>query len=262
MERLGLVLGLSLNVFPQLADATRQVVLAWRVRRRSTRIASPSPLQLMEVLLAHVARIADEAAAAAALRGHSALVYAPVAVTGSTLVVVATGRPESGKTTAVQRLVNTLRSRGYSVRGILQPGRFEDGSKTGFAIHDLDTGEETDLAGLVERGEGDHGTRFRFAADGFALAERALAKVQRGDILVVDELGPLELRGQGHSRAVQRALQVPGLAGVVLVVRSQLVPALLANLRVDDAAVVDVATRGGGERLLEILTDRQSSTQG
>ena len=34
LERLGLTLGLALNVLPQLMESTRQVLVAWRVRRR------------------------------------------------------------------------------------------------------------------------------------------------------------------------------------------------------------------------------------
>jgi len=253
MDRLGLTLGLALNVMPQLVEATRHVVMAWRVRRRSVHARAPSVLQLPEVLLAHVARIADEAAAAAALRGHAALLQRPVAVAAATPVVVATGRPGGGKTTAVDDLIEDLRSRGRRVVGILQPGTFHDGRKVGFRVRDLSTGEEAELARMVTREEGEHGTRFQFSDEGFDLARRAIARSRADDVLVVDELGPLELRGQGHMPAVERALAVPGLAGVVIVVRSQLVPALLAALEVDDAVVIDVTAAGGTARLLRAL---------
>jgi len=249
MERLGLILGLALNVLPHLVEATRQVAVAWRVRRRSAVGHAPSPVALIEVLLAHVARIADEAAAAAALRGHAALLQPPVHVAAATPVVVATGAPGSGKTTAVLSVARRLQSSGCRVVGFVQPARIVDGRKVGFAVHDLASGEEADLARLVSRNEGEHGTRFRFQSEGFAIAERALSRARRGDLLVVDELGPLELRGQGHMRALQRALNVPELRGVVLVVRAQLVPALLAALRVDDAVLVQVTAAGGEEAL-------------
>ena len=259
MERLGLTLGLALNVLPQLSESTRQVFMAWRVRRRSSVTKPPSILQLLEVLLAHVARIADEAAAAAALRGHSALVQPPVVVATAAPVVVATGKPGAGKTTAVLETAEQLHSQGCRVVGIVQLGRFVDGDKIGFAVRDLENGDEADLALLVPRGEGDHGTRFRFSEDGFVLAERALGKVKKGDVLVVDELGPLELRGEGHMPAVQRALQVPGLTGILIVVRAQLVPALLGALRVDEAHVVDATAAGGTDQLLAALAIDQHS---
>jgi len=251
MDRLGLILGLALNVLPHLMEAVRQVTMAWRVRRRSGR--SPPPLAAIELLLAHVARIADEAAAAAALRGHSALLGPPVQIRAATRVIVATGPPGSGKSTAVLSIADRARRAGWRVSGFVQPGRFEDGSKTGFSIHDLGDGSEVELARLVPRHEGQYGTRFVFSHRGFAAAKRALARVRRGDLLVVDELGPLELRGQGHMKAVRRAFAASQLRGVVVVVRQQLVPALLAALRVDDAVVIDVTVAGGEEALGEAL---------
>jgi nucleoside-triphosphatase THEP1 len=256
LERLGLILGLALNVLPHLTEAARQVAVAWRVRRRSGAARAPSPMALIEVLLAHVARIADEAAAAAALRGHSALLQAPVRVSSATPVIVATGAPGTGKTTVVLSVARRLQSSGWPVVGFVQPARLDDGDKVGFGVHDLITGEELDLARLVSRGEGDYGTRFRFLDTGFALAEKALARAGRGDLLIVDELGPLELRGQGHMRAVQRAMSVPDLRGVVLVVRAQLVPALLAALEADDAVVVDSTSPLGEEDLQTVIKQR------
>jgi nucleoside-triphosphatase THEP1 len=176
-----------------------------------------------------------------------------VVVAAATPVVVATGATNAGKTTAVQAAAERSRGNGYRVVGFVQPGRFADGEKVGFAVRDLSTGEETELARSVSRDQGEHGTRFRFSAAGFALAEHALSKARSGDLLVVDELGPLELRGQGHMPSVQRALRVPGLAAVVLVVRIQLVPALLAALRVENAVVVDTTAPGGVQALLSAI---------
>jgi nucleoside-triphosphatase THEP1 len=256
LQRLGLILGLALNVLPHLTDAARQVVVAWRVRRGSGAARAPSPMALIEVLLAHVARIADEAAAAAALRGHSVLLQAPVRVSTATPVIVATGAPGTGKTSVALSVARRLQSKGWPVVGFVQPARFDDGDKVGFGVRDLVTDEESDLARLVSRSEGDHGTRYRFINDGFAHADRAVARVGRGDLLIVDELGPLELRGEGHMRAVQRALSTPGLRGIVLVVRAQLVPALLAALEADDAVVVDSTAPDGESELRSVIEHR------
>jgi nucleoside-triphosphatase THEP1 len=168
-------------------------------------------------------------------------------------VVVAAGVRNSGKTAAVSALVERLQRRGVRVTGFVQPGIFEDGLKVGFAVRDLATGEEAVLARVAPERQGDHGTSYLFDDAGFTLARRALGRASPGDLVVVDELGPVELRGQGHMPAVQRALGVPGLAGLVVVVRSQLVPALLAALPVGDASVVEVTDQECAGMLLEAL---------
>ncbi len=253
LERTLLVLGLALNVLPRLVDVVRQVGMAWRVRRRAGVGRTPPPGGLAEVVLAHVARIADEAAAAAALRGHRSLVQPAVGVAAATRVVVATGPPHSGKTTAAQQVASRARAAGWRVTGFSQPASYRDGDKVGFSVRDLATGEEAPLARLVPRTEGEHGTRYRFEEAGFALARAAVRRVRSGDLLVVDELGPLELRGGGHMPAVRRALRGVPLVGALVVVRSQLVPALLASLEADEAVVVDVGEPDGVERLARAI---------
>ena len=240
MERLGLVLGLALNALPRIAEASLEVWAAHSVRGTSLGDRVRRLPGLGEVLLAHTARIAEEAAAAAALRGHSALTRDHPPLPLAIPTVVLTGPSGVGKSEAVLELVGRLQGRGVPVRGIVQVAIFEEGRKVGFRIRDLESGEETELARRVARERGQFGTGFQFREEGFRLGRRALERADEGSVVVVDEVGPVELRGAGHMPAVRRALSVPGLVGVVLVVRRVLVPSLLAAVDVADAAVVDL----------------------
>ena len=137
----------------------------------------------------------------------------------------------------------------FVIRGheglVAQPGAFEEDRKVGFRLRDLATGEEAALATLGQRGEGDFGTRFRFSEEGFRLGREALSRSALESVAIIDELGPVELRGQGHMPAVRRALATPDLLGAVIVVRRALVPSLLAELSASDAVVIDVEELGG-----------------
>jgi nucleoside-triphosphatase THEP1 len=205
----------------------------WQAIRRVPRIT--------EVLLAHAARIGDDAAAAAALRGHSGLAQPRrPALAPPAPVVVVTGAPGCGKTAAIEAAVVAWRAEGRSVSGIVQPGVLSHGRKVGFRVRDLATGAEALLAERAAEGRGEHGTRFRFVREGLELARRALGGVAAGSVLVVDEVGPVELRGDGHMPALRRALAATRPAAVVLVVRRQLVPSLLAALVTTDVTIIDV----------------------
>jgi nucleoside-triphosphatase THEP1 len=196
---------------------------------------------LAEVLLAHTLKIADEAAGAAALRGHAGLVRPRNATLECPApVIVLTGSPGSGKTTMLRKILRRLDDAGWSVAGLIQPGIFENGAKVGFLVKDLGTGEEAPLARRTSRETGSYGTAFEFDAEGLALARTALESAPRDAILVVDELGPVELRGRGHMPALRRTLASRPPRLLILVVRRHLVPALLGALDAIDARIVDI----------------------
>jgi len=243
-ERLGLILGLALNALPRIAEASGDVWTAYTMRSRGVFDRLRRLPGLGEVLLAHTARVAEEAAAAASLRGHSALTRPSIDLPLPVRMVVVTGPTDGGKTEAVLTLAERLQSGGVPVAGFVQIGERESGRKVGFKLRDVATGEEAKLAVLGQRSEGDFGTRFRFLDEGFQLGRAALARVQPGGVVIVDELGPVELRGAGHMPAVQRAVKAPGIGGAVVVVRRPLVPALLAALEASDAVVIDVESEG------------------
>jgi len=240
MKRLGLVFGLALNALPHLSETASTVWDAHRVRSGGRWGALRRFPALAEVLLAHTGRVANQAAAAAALRGHTALgrSTAPLGLTAGTVIV--TGPTGSGKSPLVAAAVEALIARGVPVAGFLQPAILEDGEKVGFSVRDLRTGETVELARRVAHGDGAFGTSFTFFDEGFALGRRALLDVPPGAVVVLDELGPVELRGGGHWPAVARALTNVDLAGLVVVVRRTLVPALIEALDARDVVVVDL----------------------
>ena len=240
LERLGLLLGLALNALPHLSRTAATVWTAHRVRSGGRWSSMRRLPELAEVLLAHTARTADRAAAAAALRGHTALTRATAPPASSVRVVVVAGRPGSGKTPTMAAAADELVRRGVSVAGFLQPAIVEDGRKVGFRLRDVVSGDSAELARRVAQGSGMHGTSFVFNEAGFELGRRALAGATAGVILVVDEIGPVELRGGGHWPGLRRALATPGLGGALVAVRRALVPSLLDALDATDAVIVDL----------------------
>jgi nucleoside-triphosphatase THEP1 len=244
-ERFGLVLGLALNSLPRITGAASEVWSAYRLRSRSARDRLRRLPGLGEVLLAHTARIAEEASAAASLRGHAALTRPGALLRAPLRTVVVTGPQDSGKTAAVIAVAERLRAEEVPVAGIVQLGQVDDeGFKIGFRLRDIATGDEAQLASRDTSGRGEFGTRFRFSEEGFRLGRTAVSRARAGGVLVIDELGPVELRGAGHMPAVRRAIATPDLVGAVVVVRRPLVPSLLAALEASDAVVIDVEDEG------------------
>ncbi len=256
MRRLGTVFGLALNCLPHLSETVETVWVAHRVRSDGRWRAIVGLPALAEVLLAHTGRTAERATAAAALRGHTALARPATPALSTVRTVVVTGSPGSGKTPLVAAVVDALGRHGVPVSGFLQPAVIEDGQKVGFCLRDVATGDEALLARRVAPGAGRWNTAFEFDPAGFELGARALGRVGKGSVLVVDELGPVEVRGDGHWPAVRRAVATAVPRGLLLVVRRALVPSLLEALDATDVVVVDLdaAADGALDRVLDALT--------
>jgi nucleoside-triphosphatase THEP1 len=110
-----------------------------------------------------------------------------------------TGVQGSGKTTFCQALVDSAVSDGRSIAGVISPPVMVEGRKVGIDIVDLCTKQRRRLANTIDRG-GNGPKTIRWAFNGKALAwgNQVLGNIPACDLLVIDELGPLEFeRGEG-----------------------------------------------------------------
>ncbi|HUU97414.1 MAG TPA: nucleoside-triphosphatase [Phycisphaerae bacterium] len=132
------------------------------------------------------------------------------------------GDCHSGKTSTCRRLVESARAHGLTVGGILAPALHEGGRCIGYEVVDVATGQAARLATTAGSGVEQTG-RFRFLAEGLALGRAALERTiePAPELVIVDEVGQLELDGGGWSRQVDQLVgERPGLT--LLVVRREL----------------------------------------
>jgi len=122
--------------------------------------------------------------------------------------LLVTGEISTGKTAAILSLTEDLRRHGLRAAGVASPRVLADGETVGYRVRDLATGEERPLCsrpapGLPFR-------RFTFSPEGLAFANAALERAAReAAVIVVDEVGPLELSGGGFAPGLRAALGSP-----------------------------------------------------
>ncbi len=114
----------------------------------------------------------------------------------------------SGKTLFCQKMAAEVRAAGLAVNGLLSPGRFEEGQKTGFWCEDLQSGERRFLASSKP----DEIAGFELGIWTFDplvvdWGNQILQSIQSTDVLIVDELGPLEFNLQLGWQSAFSALQ-------------------------------------------------------
>jgi nucleoside-triphosphatase len=159
------------------------------------------------------------------------------------------GRPGSGKTTVAARLVELLAQRGVDVRGFLTQEIREGGRRIGFEVASID-GQRATLAHVRLAGPPRVG-RYGVDLDAFErIALPALAEPPEDGVVVIDELGKMELASERFREEVSRLLESRAqLVATVHVFRNHFTDALKRRPDVERVQV----TRGNRDRLPEEL---------
>ena len=135
------------------------------------------------------------------------------------------GPSGSGKTTTCGRVVSASPQRGLSVSGLVTWVERTDGGVERW-VQDLRSSQRRLLAREAET-QRMGSPRWRFSSEGLLWGDQILAAACPTDVLVIDEVGPLELlHGSGWRRGVLLALAGPFRLAVVAV-RPPLVSHLL-----------------------------------
>jgi nucleoside-triphosphatase len=153
------------------------------------------------------------------------------------------GRPAVGKTTVVRRLSELLRASGIVLGGFLTEEVREARRRVGFSVETLD-GDRAMLAHIEFEGPprvGKYGVDLA-AFEGIALP--ALAQAMESELLLIDELGKMELASAAFRTAVDDCFGQPiAIVATVQLARHPLVDKLKSRRDVETIRVTS-ANRG------------------
>jgi len=143
-------------------------------------------------------------------------------------VILVTGLRGAGKTSWCSKLAKVAQDQGMNVSGILSPGIFKGKNKIGIAVKNIATGEQHQLAELrIGELEGLSTPRWKFNPESMSWANRILQEINTSDLLIIDEIGPLEfLRGEGLTAGI-KCIDQNKFKVACVVVRTSFVPTAL-----------------------------------
>ncbi len=123
------------------------------------------------------------------------------------VIVVLTGEPGSGKSTVLIKSVKLLKSRGTVVGGVYSRELRSNNVRVGFELEDAGSGLKGILASTTLK-MGPKVGKYRVNLKDLAsVAAKALhLAVERSDIIVCDEVGPMELYSPEFRRAVKAVI--------------------------------------------------------
>lgn len=152
-----------------------------------------------------------------------------------------TGAVGQGKTTCVQTIVSALQQQGVAVAGLYSPRLLQEGKTVGYDVVDIQNGRRSRFLHI----QGDPGMerigRFYIYPQGLAVGIKALAAV-KAEVVVIDQVGPLEMDGGGWLEPLQRWLRLPHIK-LVLTARPDLVDDMMQAWNVNRASINAVSQK-------------------
>ncbi len=121
--------------------------------------------------------------------------------------MLVTGAPGTGKTTVLSRTVDLLKAKSVSVGGMISREAKDSCSRLGFEVIDLNSGKHGWLAHVNQK-TGPQVGKYRVnLSDLEWIGVKAVTQAtQKYDVVVIDEIGPMELFSAKFKQAVKAAL--------------------------------------------------------
>jgi nucleoside-triphosphatase THEP1 len=149
-------------------------------------------------------------------------------------LVLVTGDSGSGKTTWCLQLIEHSRQNGIRVYGVVSPPVFEAGHKVGIDLMDVSTNERRRLAAVRQAAKQKLANKpdistLHWTFDPMVLAwgNQILDLLDAGELLVLDELGPLELLENKGLTAGVKCIDDQRFMATCVVIRTALLPTAL-----------------------------------
>ena len=127
-----------------------------------------------------------------------------------TLRIFLTGPPGVGKTTAIRLITRDLERRGKRVGGMISSEIRDAGGRVGFQLEDIATHKVGILAHSQEKPRDACPTVGKYHVNLFDIERIGAAAIRNAvnmtDVIIIDEIGPMELKSKEFIAAVEFAL--------------------------------------------------------
>jgi nucleoside-triphosphatase THEP1 len=156
-------------------------------------------------------------------------------------VIIISGERQGGKTTFVKDLLKKLQARRIQCAGFLAIGVHQEGKRIGFDLLDFRESNVFELCRLSQNNALVSFQRFEFNHETMAKGMEILQpeKIGKAEVVVIDEVGPIELKNEGWSESIRLLCEHPEYLQI-WIVRQPLVRQVAASWQVGDVYVFDI----------------------
>jgi len=172
-------------------------------------------------------------------------------------IIIISGEKREGKTTFVGRLVDNLKDQNIQIIGFLSIGIHENGERTGFNIVDLQTSQKIGLCTKTRQEGWFSFGDYYFNPEGFSKGNEILNinNLENKQLIVIDEIGPVELNKQGWSGAIETLCHTSSIPQL-WVVRNSLVDKIIRKWNTGNVYIFNInenTPKDVENKILEII---------
>ncbi len=126
-------------------------------------------------------------------------------------VYLVTGKVGEGKTQNISKLIEKFQEKQIAVGGILSLRIMQNGETMGYNLVDVSDGRRCEFLRLIKGHQGEMIGRFAILPQGLNFGEEALSVVKNinNKLVIIDEIGKLELSGHGWANQLRQLLESP-----------------------------------------------------
>jgi nucleoside-triphosphatase THEP1 len=156
-------------------------------------------------------------------------------------VIIITGEIHQGKTTFVQKIVEDLLKQKIRVAGFISIGLDNDGARTGFILEEIGSSRQIELCSDKANEKRFKLGRFYFNQEALSFGNEILKPDNLSDkqLIVIDEIGPLEIKGLGWSYAIDKSTQSL-ITPQLWVVRKSLVKKIVRKWNIGNVYIFNI----------------------
>jgi nucleoside-triphosphatase len=123
-------------------------------------------------------------------------------------IFILTGASGTGKTTVLQKVVDDLKKRGINVGGMVSREARKSGVRVGFEVLDIVNGKQGWLS-HINQNSGPQVGKYRVNLQDLddIGVQAILEATQKSQMIVIDEIGPMELYSEKFKHAVNAAFE-------------------------------------------------------
>lgn len=169
-------------------------------------------------------------------------------------IFIISGKVGSGKSTRLRELTENLKQFGIQIDGFLCRGAFDSGERSGYSLVNVRDGAEIIFATRVSHEGWSTYGRFCFNPEAFTEGEKIIRRAidRKSRLLIIDEVGPLELEGHGWSKMIDLVSEEGGPVQI-WVVRESVLSRVMERWSIPGDRIISTGLEDQEKTLKKIL---------